>query len=154
MAKSGKYISQSEKIQKRVKLVGTANTSYLYGTGLAYNRDYGTATEGDGSRDNRVEPLTTANHKDFAGVLDHNVTLDSTGASWVTINEPGSVCDVALGSDTTLNATILSCVASSGGTGCFRSDRGLVGRGAAKALETNASGNIGESLHSKERYGG
>jgi len=142
-----RHKTQAMKIQKRVWLTGTAGDTYYKGQGVCYNRDYGTAANRDGSRDSRVEAPASGNNLDFAGVLDETVVIPSTGEIMVTINEPGSVCDVALGSDTTVNATYLYCLAGSGSPGRFRSDTGCkLGRGAAKALQTNASGNLGESL--------
>jgi len=139
--------SQAMKFQKRVWLTGTAGDVYYKGEGVAYNRDYGTATDRDGERDKRVERPSTSNNLNFAGVLDHGVTIPSTGEIKVTINEPGSVCDVAIGSDTVVDSTYLWCVVGAGGAGRFRSDTGCkLGRGAAKALQTNASGVIGESI--------
>jgi hypothetical protein len=79
-------------------------------------------------------------------VLDHNVTIPSTGTAWVTINEPGSVCDIALGSDSVIDSTILHALAGSGAPGKFRDDRGLIGAGAALALQTVTSGKLVESL--------
>jgi len=136
MTHPAQHINQSVKKQKRVYLVGTASTTYYRGEGVAYNRDYGTATTSEGSRDKRVEPISTSNHRHFAGVLNANVTLDSTGEGWVTINEPGSVCAIALGADTVIDTTILGAQAG-GGTGAGRfSDKGFIGRGAARALQT------------------
>lgn len=140
--------AQAMKFQKSVWLYGTAGDVFYKGMAVAYNRDYGTATDREGERDKRVERVSTTNHLDFAGVLDQTVTIPTTGSIKVIINEPGSVCDVALGSDTTVNATYLSFVVGCGdAAGRFRSDDNVgVGRGTVKALQTNASGNIGESI--------
>lgn len=147
MGHPAQHVSQAVKKQKRVLLVGTAAAVFQAGTALVYNRDYGTAATREGSRDKRVEAITTANAGNFAGVLDHKVTLPATGEAWVTINEPGSVCDIALGSDVTIDSTYLWPLAASGDPGRFRDDVGVgAGRGCAKALQTNASGNLGESL--------
>jgi len=147
MGHPAQHINQAVKKQKRVLFVGTASTTYYRGTAVAYNRDYGTAATREPSRDKRVEPFSQSNNTRFAGVLDATVTLPSTGEKWVTINEPGGCADVALGSDVTVDSTLLWAVAGTGGAGRFRSDKGVkVGRGCALALQTNASGNIGESL--------
>lgn len=147
MGHPAQHVSQAVKKQKRALLVGTADAVFQRGTALVYNRDYGTAATREGSRDKRVEAITTSNAINFAGVLDHKVTLPSTGEAWVTINEPGSVCDIAIGSDVVVNATHLWPLAASGDPGRFRADEGVgIGRGCAKALQTNASGNLGESL--------
>jgi len=142
-----RHKSQAMKIPKRVWLTGTAAAEFKKGTGVCYNRDYGTDTEREGERDSRVEVPTTSNNLNFAGVLDHNVTIPSTGEILVTINEPGSVCDIAVGSDTVVDTTHLWCLAASGSPGRFRADTGThLGRGAAKALQTNASGITGQSI--------
>jgi len=141
-----KHINLAEKFQKKVLLVGTAGDVFRRGVGVAYNRDYGTAATREESRDNRVEALATANHCDFAGVLDETVTLPSTGQAEVIINLPGSICDVAIGSDTVINATVLHALAASGAPGVFRDDVGFYAKGAALALQTVTSGKLVESL--------
>lgn len=133
------HISQAVKKQKRVYFVGTANTTYHQGIGLCYNRDYGTATDNEGERDKRVEVPSTSNNRDFAGVLDRTVTLDSTGEGWVTINEPGSVCNIALGEDSVVNTTILTCLAGGGDNTSRFTDKGFMGRGTAKVLQTQTA---------------
>ncbi len=143
---TAQHISQSQKIQKRVRFTATAGT-YYQGTGVCYDRDYGTAADSDGSRDKRVEVPSTSNNLRFAGVLDATVVVPSTGYCQVTINEPGSVCQVAVGSDTTVDVTVLNCMAGSGSPGRFRADTGTsLGRGAALALQTTTDGITGESI--------
>ena len=147
MSHPAQHLSQNIKLQKRVYFVGTANATYYLGEAVAYNRDYGTAANVDGSRDKRVEPLSQSNNMRFAGVLDETVTLPSTGVAWVTINEPGSVCQVALGSDTVIDSTVLWAVAGTDGVGRWRDDKGAkIGRGAALALQTNTGGKIVETI--------
>lgn len=147
MSHPAQHIDQARKIQRRVYFVGTASTTYYKGTAVAYNRDYGTAATREASRDKRVEPISQSNNLRFAGVLDETYTLDSTGERWVVINEPGSVCNIALGSDSVVDTTILNVCVGTGGAGRWLDDKGVgLGRGAALALQTNASGNIGESL--------
>jgi len=142
-----RHKSQAMKFQKRLWLTATAGTTLYKGQALCYNRDYGTATERDGERDSRVELPSTTNNLRFAGVLDHNVTVPSNGEIKVTINEPGSVCDLWIGSDTVVDSTYLWALAGDGGKGIFRSDVGAcLGRGAALALQTNASGVLVESI--------
>jgi hypothetical protein len=130
------HISQAMKTRKRVRLYGTAGDVYQRGEGLAYNRDYGTAGDIDGRRDKFVERITTSNNKRFAGVLDHKVTIPQTGNIMIWINEPGSVCEVALGADTVINVGMLTAQAGGGdGAGRFV-DRGFAGRGSMVPLQT------------------
>jgi len=148
MKNDAQHISQTQKIEKRVKLKGTSGDVFKLGDGVCYDRDYGTAADREGRRDKYVERPTVSNGLNFAGVLAANVTLPSTGEVMVTIYEPGSTCLVSLGSDTVVNATHLWALAGSGdAAGRFRSDTGAkLGRGAAKALQTVTTGNLGESI--------
>jgi hypothetical protein len=147
MAHPAQHIDQAVMKQKRVYFVGTASTTYRQGVAVAYNRDYGTAGTAEESRDKRVEPISQSNNTRFAGVLTADVTTDSTGEGWVTIYEPGGCAYIALGSDTTVNSTLLWFTAGTGGVGRWRDDKGTgLGRGAALALQTNASGKLGESI--------
>jgi len=128
--------SQAVKFQKRVWLAGTADDVYRRGTGVCYNRDYGTEGDHEGERDKRVERASTSNNRRFAGVLDRTVTIPSTGEIQVTINMPGSVCDIALGADTVVDTEMLTCLAGgAGGAGRF-GDKGFPGRGTAIPLQT------------------
>jgi len=138
---NAKHKSQARKIQRRVWLTGTAGAVYLRGTGVCYNRDYGTATENEGERDSRVEKPSTTNNRSFAGVLDATYTIPSTGEIQVTINEPGSICDIAIGVDTVVNTGMINCSAGEGDQGRFTLG-GFSGRGAAVPLQTNASGRL------------
>lgn len=143
-----RHISQAMKKQKVVYLAGTASTTYYKGEGVAYNRDYGTATEREGERDSRVEILTQSNNLRFAGVLDSNVSFSANETlKRCVINEPGSVCDVAIGSDTVVDTTILTALAACGAPGRFRSDAAAeLGRGCALALQTTTAAVTGESI--------
>lgn len=136
MIRAAKHISQPLKIQKRVYLTGTASTTFHKGIGLCYNRDYGTATDNEGERDNRVEVPSITNSRHFAGVLDHDVTLPSTGGHWVTINEPGSVCEVRVGEDTVVDTSALTCLCGGGNDTSLFTDLGFSGRGTAIPLQT------------------
>jgi len=136
MSNPAQHINQAVKKHKRVYFVGTASTFFKRGTGLCYNRDYGTAGDREPSRDKRVEVPSTSNNRNFAGVLDHDVTLPSTGKAWVTINEPGSVCDIALGSDATINTPYLTCLAGGGDNTSRFCEKGFLGRGSAIPFQT------------------
>lgn len=129
--------TQGRVIPRRVLFVGTANTTLLKGTGLCYNRTYGTAASVDGERDKRVALPTTSNNTAFAGVALDNYSIDSTGLQWIEIAEPGSVCLASIDIATTI-----------GGFGTFRCSgadsgkltyAGELGRGSAKILQTVAA---------------
>jgi len=134
--KYAKHISQAYKNQKRVYFVGTPDASFDVGISVCYNRDYGTADAKDGSRDNRVEVPSLTNAHRFAGVLDQPVTLDSTGGAWITINEPGSVCEVAVGEDTVIDTGKLTYLVGGGNNTSRFTDLGFSGRGSMVPLET------------------
>lgn len=133
---NAKHISEARKIKRKVFFQGTADTVFSVGQGVCYNRDYGTATTKEGRRDNYVEVPSKTNNRCFAGVLDHNVTMPSTGGTWVTINEPGSVCEVALGIDTVVNTGLITCLAGGGDNTAVFADAGFKGRGSAIPMET------------------
>ena len=129
----------------------SGSTALVEGQGLCYDRDYvttatdQTATDPWGFRDKIVALPGTTTNMAFAGVATA-AHAAVTGGQWIEIYEPKSICNVSTGSDTTINATHLWC-GISGAAGRFRTDGGVgLGRGAALALETNASGNLGESL--------
>jgi len=138
-SQDAKHLSQARKIPKRVLLTGSNGDTFVKGQGLCYNSDYGTATENDGERFNRVELPSVSNNRHFAGVLDHNVTIGVTGKTWVTINEPGSICEIAIGVDTVLDTGMVTCSVGEGDAGRFKF-KGFAGRGSAIPMQTNASG--------------
>jgi hypothetical protein len=131
-----KHISQARVLKRRVKLVGTADDVYKKGTGVCYDRDYGTAATNEGRRDNIVQKPSTTNHRWFAGVLLHTYTIPDNGEIWVEIAEPGSVCQIAIGQQSAVVATTrfgLSVGAADAGRFGLQ---GLKGRGGALALQT------------------
>lgn len=97
----------------KVKLafVWYAGTDALkQGEAVCYNADYGTATEADASRGNRVERPTVSNNMLFAGVAARNYSAKSTG-QFIEIYEPGSKgVPVALGVDTVIGTGLLTFV--------------------------------------------
>lgn len=130
------HISQAVKTQKLVLLKGTAAAVYPKGFGLCYDRDYGTAADVEGRRDKVVQSPASGNNSWFAGVLDHDVTLPSTGEKLVTINLPGSVCEIAIGGqDAVVGATRFTCSCSGTDAGRFTLE-GFAGKGSALALQT------------------
>ena len=140
-----RFQRQARRIERKVRYTGT--DALVKGEGLYYDRDTGTATEVDGRRDKNVERGTTINNMWFAGTLQQSYSANSSG-QWVRINEPGSVCDVLVGADTTVKVTVLTCTVQLAATltsletqgqrplsGRFIR-QGLPGRGTALALET------------------
>jgi len=125
------HINQAEEIVEMVWYGGT--DAIFQGEGVCFNFDYGTATEADGSRRNRVERPSTTNNRHFAGVSRADHTAQA-GGQFIEINKPGSTCMVALGVDTMLDTGILTCQAA-GAAGRF-SDAGFPGRGSIVPLQT------------------
>lgn len=117
----------------------TGSDALKMGHGLCYDSDRGVAADHDGQRANFVEKPSATNNLRFAGVLLENHPANSSGQS-VRLAAPGSWCLVALGSDTVVDETLLTCVAGGADAGRFRAVTGHIGRGSAVALQTNASG--------------
>jgi len=92
-----------------VEWVWYEGTDALFqGEGVCYNTDYGTATEADARRCNKVERPTTTNNSAFAGVAARNYSAKSTG-QFIEIYCPGSKCvPVALGGDVVINTGIIT----------------------------------------------
>ncbi len=106
------------------------------GQGLCYNWDYGTATAADGRRGNRVELPTILNAPYFAGVADKPYAAD-TGGQFVTINKPGSFCNVWSAVSNTIGSGVSTCEAGTGGNGAgFFGRGGFPGRGTLRPLQT------------------
>lgn len=111
------------------------------GTAVCYNTDYGTATDFDGSRGNRVELPTSSNNMFFAGVSAYNYTA-STGGQWIEINVPGSTgVKIAIAAPTVIDTGTLTFQAggSTGAAGRFVLP-GFPGRGTAEVRQTVAEG--------------
>lgn len=142
MSKPAKHQSQGLKIQKEVWITGTANTTVAEGTAVTYDRTIGVATEADERRDNHVKIANSTDKASFAGVLDRDVSIPSTGKARCLINEPGSVCIVLSDIATTINSTGLVASATSGTEGEFIADGGKTGRGTALALQTIGSAGL------------
>jgi hypothetical protein len=122
------------KPRANIELVWYEGDDALYeGEGVCYNSDYGTATTADARRTNHVERPSSSNNRRFAGVAarDYKARL---GGQMVEINNPGSVCNIALGADTVVDTGMLTCQAG-GAAGRF-SDAGFIGRGSAIPLQT------------------
>lgn len=142
------YEKQARRIKRRVFHQGTA--AIRKGEGCCYTRDWTdsgtgeTATDAHGYRDKYVEVPSIDNNLWFAGVAVQDYKANANG-QWMEIYEPGSVCMILIGRDTVIGATRLTCSAAVADRGRFI-DAGFVGRGSATILQTNASGNLGQSL--------
>lgn len=134
--KRGKYIKS--------RVYFTGSTAIREGQGLCYDRDRGTASDADDSRTAYVELPSTTNNLHFAGVAVTSYPARS-GGQWISIYEPGSHCLVSIGTNTTIDSTILTCSCGTGDAGRF-TEGGFLGRGSAIALQTNSSAVLGSSL--------
>lgn len=120
-----------------------ADTALKEGQGVCYNWDYGTATAADGRRGNRVELPTILNAPHFAGVAD-KVYAARTGGQFITINQPGSYCNVWSAANNTIGAGISTCEAGTGGNGAgFFGREGFQGKGSFTPLQTINRGTPG-----------
>lgn len=80
------------------------------GEAVCYNTDYGTATDADASRSNRVERPTVANSGAFAGVVVASKIAQASG-QFLEIYPPGSKSvPVALAVDTVLDTGLLTFI--------------------------------------------
>lgn len=132
----------------------TGTTALKQGQLVCYDRDYGTAADADGTRDNYVEIASTSNNYNVAGVCAQDYAANP-GGQMIEIYEPGSVCMISTLIATTVNATKLTAlVGVSGVSGRFGA-AAYGGRGTARALQTVAAissstdttpGPIGSSL--------
>lgn len=125
-------------LPRRVRYTGS--DALVKGQGLCYDADRGTAADADPKRVHYVEKPSATNNLWFAGVCSQDYTAE-TGGRWITIFEPGSTVYVAAGIDTTIDVTMLSCVAGSADPGRWR-EGGFMGRGTAIALQTITTGQI------------
>jgi predicted RecA/RadA family phage recombinase len=120
-----------------MKVLWYEGTDALYeGEGVCYNTDYGTATDRDGRRANRVERPSTSNMLAFAGVAARDYSASSVG-QFIEVFAPGSKgVNVALAVDTVIDTGILTFQAG-GGTGAGRFYTGKYrGRGSVVPRQT------------------
>lgn len=108
----------------------------LEGQGLCYNWDYGTAATREASRYNRVELPAILNAPHFAGVAAQAYSA-STAGQRITINLPGSVCNVHSSFNNVIGAGVTTFEVGSGGeiAGAF-GRAGFPGQGSATPLQT------------------
>ena len=135
------YIKQNNNVKKCCWFEGngaTAQTLYE-GQGVCFNSDYGTATEVDGRRYNRVELPKDGNKTHFAGVLLRDYTIPA-GGGMVEIAVPSnnSVCNIllAIGVSAVVGETLFECTYTAGTWKAATN----TGQGCAVALQTVTGG--------------
>lgn len=149
------HVAYNDGIFKPRKVFFTGSTALKKGQGLCYDRDYysttslETATDPCELRDHRVEVCSTTNNLRFAGVCVKDYAANASGQE-IEIWEPGGLAHILIGQDATMPSgatpgTIMTCSASSTDSGRF-TFAGLMGRGTAQVLETDASGAIFSSV--------
>lgn len=111
-----------------------SNAALSEGEAVCYNYDYGTDTDADGRRLNRVETPSTSNAQWFAGVSARDYAAIS-GGQLIEIYNPGSVCNVYVGANTVVGVGFLTFDVTTATVGQFRR-MGLPGRGSAQPLQT------------------
>jgi len=109
-------------------------TALKEGQGVCYNWDYGTATDADARRYNRVELPSQTNNRHFAGVAARDYAA-KTGGQLIEIYRPGSVCKILAKANVTIGVGILTCEAAGTYAGYFRY-AGFQGEGSATPLQT------------------
>ena len=134
-----RHIDDPFVLTEQVTFVGTASTSFDQGIWLCYNVDYGTATDTEGSRGNRVEVPSLTNCQHVAGVSLHDFKTNSSGVARVQIAKPGSICYVKAAEDTVIDTTRLTYLVGGGNNTSRACDLGFSGRGTVIALETNTT---------------
>lgn len=127
-----RYIKQARVLPRKVFFTGTG--ALVKGQGVCFDRDYGTAADREYRRDSYVALPSRTNNLAFAGVCAKSYDANAAG-QMIEIYEPGSVCEVAVGVDTVVDSTILTCSAGEGDPGRFAKP-GFMGRGSAIALQT------------------
>lgn len=130
------FEGQATEIRKRVFYTGS--TDIIRGQGFCYDRDYGTAANADGKRDQFVELPSNTNNRWFAGVAARDY-VGQTGGRWIEILVPGSVFPVSALIATVVGSTRLTCIAGGSGIAGRFGPAGLPGRGTVLALQTLAA---------------
>lgn len=135
------YVKVARAIQRTIWFSGS--TAVKKGRAVCYDRTYSSSTVAlatikDGRRDSYVAAPTSTNCMDFAGVAadDYGAV---TGGQLIVINEPGSVCEVEVDIETTVNVTDLTFSFDAANAGVF-TFAGMSGRGSVTALSTLAVG--------------
>jgi hypothetical protein len=119
--------------------------------GLCYDLDIVTTTTGEtatdawGRRGNSIAVPDSTNNLAFAGVASQNYTAKANG-QLIDFYMPGGMAEIAVGVDTVINSTMLTCSVNSADAGRFTL-QGLPGRGSALALQTLASATGGDLAH-------
>ncbi len=110
------------------------STALNEGQGLCYNWDVGTGTASDGRRGNHVELPTILNAVYSAGVADRPYAA-VTGGQFITINLPGSYCNIWSNASNTIGTSITTCSSDTTNAGIFVY-AGFPGKGSAVPLQT------------------
>lgn len=110
------------------------STALKEGQGVCYNWDYGTASDADARRTNRVELPSITNARFFAGVAARAYSAKTNG-QLIEIFKPGSTCNILSKASTAIGVGILTCEAGGTYAGYFRY-AGYQGEGSAVPLQT------------------
>jgi hypothetical protein len=127
------------------------STQVRKGMGLCYDLDIVTTTTGEtatdawGRRGNSIAVPDSTNNLAFAGVASQNYTAKANG-QLIDFYMPGGMAEIAVGVDTVINSTMLTCSVNSADAGRFTL-QGLPGRGSALALQTLTSATGGDLAH-------
>lgn len=134
-----------DQVRLKQRVVWTPyESAILQGQGLCYDYDYYTSVTGQavtdawGKRDKVVNLPSQTNNNAFAGVAAQAYSA-KTGGQWITINEPGSVCQVlSLDASVTIGEmSFLWCLAGDTSAGYFTATpTGFMGKGCARVLQT------------------
>jgi len=128
------HIKQGRVYSETVWFEGS--TALLEGQAVCYNWDYGTASEADARRFNRVEVPSVTNAQYFAGVASRPYAARS-GGRFIEIYKPGSICNVLSRADSTIGVGRLTfeITGTTATNGSFRYE-GLEGEGSCVPLQT------------------
>lgn len=144
----------SEAINAHVKMGRTfsewvryeTNAALSEGEAVCYNYDYGTDTDADGRRLNKVETPSIDNAQWFAGVAARAYAARA-GGRMIEIYKPGSVCNILCGlaTDTVVGVGLLTFDVTTSFKGEFRYE-GLPGAGSAQPLQTTTGDDAAAGL--------
>jgi hypothetical protein len=124
-----------------------ASVALERGVAVCFDRDRGTASAHDGTRDNYIELPSAANHRNFAGVVAQNHAAKTYATREAcAVFQPGSHCVISTLIPTTINSTILTALVSAGQANGRFIQAGYVGRGSAKAMQTIANATDADDL--------
>jgi hypothetical protein len=135
--------NQSKTIKRTVFFTGS--TALTKGMGVCFDLDYTSSATGEAATDalqkrfSRVELPSATNNRAFAGVVTQSYAA-KTGGQWVDIAEPGSEVVILTTVATTIGyGAYVTCQAGGTDAGKFTTV-GLMGRGTAQVVQTDADG--------------